>query len=41
LSEYVPNADGSRFLIATAPLETEETARLVVMLNWPARLTRK
>jgi serine/threonine-protein kinase len=41
MSEYVPTADGSRFLIATAPLQTDEPARLVVMLNWPARLSRK
>jgi serine/threonine-protein kinase len=41
LSEYAPSADGSRFLIATAPVETDETPGLVVMLNWPARFTRK
>jgi serine/threonine protein kinase/Tol biopolymer transport system component len=41
LSEYAPAADGSRFLIATAPVQTEDNAQFVVMLNWPARLTRK
>jgi serine/threonine protein kinase/Tol biopolymer transport system component len=41
LSEYAPSADGSRFLIVTPPLQTDETPQLVVMLNWPARLTGK
>jgi serine/threonine protein kinase/Tol biopolymer transport system component len=41
LSEYAPSADGSRFLVAIAPLQTDETPRLVVMLNWPARVSRK